>query len=105
MSIDQNKINKFYEDLFELTPEQQIPKLKELYKLIWESYKKGVIDREELAYEIAGTMAFEATQSGELGELTELAGELELPEGHVGGNADEKYKRLVELIEKFVNRE
>jgi hypothetical protein len=81
METHKEVVDWFYQEISKLPKEQQEGKIIELYRYLYESFREGKIGRKDMAYIIAGTMQFEVTNQGKLKSVSELAGELELPDG------------------------
>lgn len=94
----EENISSMYEKLSKAPLTQQLKLLKQYYELILDAFDKGLIDKKRFAYLIAGTMCFEATKHGIYNDIVMSAGELELPDAHISGDAVKKLTNLVDLL-------
>lgn len=89
-------------DLIVTAPNEAKPRMFAAYcQKIVTSKNKGEVSLRDAAYAIAGAMMIRELDSPLFEELTELAGELELPEEHVDGNPEDRWVELVALVDEY----
>lgn len=64
----------------------------------------GKMPLRDAAYSIAGAMFMKELDEPLFEELTGLAGELELPAEFVDGDPEQKWHKLVSLVDEYENR-
>lgn len=68
---------------------------------IIEAKKRGEVSREEAAYAIADTMFLPGVDSNDgLEAIALLAGELELPDGQISGDPEQKWSQLEAWVQE-----
>jgi len=99
----QTELKKYYKMLAVRSDGKKKSILRNLYLFVLKNYEDGIIGPKKFAYDVAGLIQFEVTDTGKLKEITELALELELPDKQISGDPQTKLEQLVNLLRDIIH--